>query len=194
MTEQLSTQERFKRGAADAGRYFQFMSEFIGFTPLDAATIRETRFIIEKYIPSIVADFYTQLLRYPATRRPFLTRDGRINQAYVELRMQHQAGFWRRTASGVFDEDYARFVDYVGRAHFRLRIWPIVAAGLVPAAPTTFVSIPPAWRRRVCRRDGGHKGRRYTIVLRLRKRRGRVAQHPRRGLTKAPAAAKRATA
>ncbi len=31
--------------------------------------------------------------------------------------MQHQAAFWRRTAQAVFDEDYARFVDYVGRAH-----------------------------------------------------------------------------
>ncbi|MCA9219934.1 MAG: TIM barrel protein, partial [Planctomycetales bacterium] len=28
-----------------------------------------------------------------------------------------RATFWRRTASAVFDEDYARFVDYVGRAH-----------------------------------------------------------------------------
>ena len=115
--EQLSTQERFKRGAADAGRYFQFMADFIGFTPEDAATIRETRFIIEKYIPTIVADFYTQLLRYPATRRIFLKKDGSLDQDYLEMRMHHQAGFWRRTASGVYDDDYARFVDYVGRAH-----------------------------------------------------------------------------
>jgi nitrite reductase/ring-hydroxylating ferredoxin subunit len=115
--EQLSTQERFKRGAADAPRYFQFMADFIGFTPDDAASIRETRFIIEKHIPRIVADFYSQLLRYPATRRFFLHKDGRLNQPYLEMRMQHQAGFWRRTAAGVYDEDYIRFVDYVGRAH-----------------------------------------------------------------------------
>lgn len=114
---ELSTQERFKRGAADAGRYFQFMAEFISFTAEDAATIRETRFIIEKYIPSIVAGFYAQLLRYPATRRQFSKKDGRIDQEYLEMRMQHQASFWRRTAAGVYDEDYARFVDYVGRAH-----------------------------------------------------------------------------
>jgi hypothetical protein len=115
--EQLSTQERFKRGAADASRYFQFMSEFIGFTPADAATIRETRFIVEKYIPSIIADFYAHLLRYPATRRIFQKKDGTVDQPYLALRMQHQAAFWRRTASGLYDEDYARFVDYVGRAH-----------------------------------------------------------------------------
>lgn len=115
--EPLTTQERFKRGAADAGRYFQFMAEFIGFAPEDAATIRETRFVIEKHIPSIVADFYTQLLRYPATRRQFLKKDGSLDQDYLEMRMHHQASFWRRTASGEYDEDYARFVDYVGRAH-----------------------------------------------------------------------------
>lgn len=114
---ELSTQERFKRGAADACRYFEFMAEFIDFTAEDAATIRETRFIIEKYIPTIVAGFYAQLLRYPATRRQFSKKDGRIDQEYLEMRMQHQASFWRRTAAGVYDEDYARFVDYVGRAH-----------------------------------------------------------------------------
>jgi nitrite reductase/ring-hydroxylating ferredoxin subunit len=31
--------------------------------------------------------------------------------------MHHQVNFWRRTASGEFNDDYARFTDYVGRAH-----------------------------------------------------------------------------
>src|SRR5262249_27717401 len=114
---EITTQERFKRGAADAYRYFQFMSEFIGFTAEDAATIRETRFIIEKHIPALIGDFYAQVLRYPETRRHFLRKDGALDQDYLEMRMAHQASFWRRTAAGVYDEDYARFVDYVGRAH-----------------------------------------------------------------------------
>ena len=33
----LSTQERFKRGAADAGPFFKYMAEFVGFTDADAA-------------------------------------------------------------------------------------------------------------------------------------------------------------
>lgn len=114
---ELSTQERFKRGAADAGRYFQFMADFIGFQPEHAEAIRGTRFVIEKHIPAIVGEFYAQLLSFPATRKHFLRADGTIDQDYLELRMRHQASFWRRTASGLFDEDYARFVDYVGRAH-----------------------------------------------------------------------------
>jgi nitrite reductase/ring-hydroxylating ferredoxin subunit len=116
MTE-LTTQERFKRGAADADKYFQYMSEFAGLAPEDAETIRETRFIIEKHIPAIIGGFYAQLLRFPATRKHFLKPDGAVDQEYLEMRMQHQANFWRRVASGQFDEDFARFTDYVGRAH-----------------------------------------------------------------------------
>ncbi len=114
---ELSTQERFKRGAVDAPRYFAFMADFVGFTPADAQTIRETRSVVEKHLPTIIAEFYVQLLRFPATRKPFLKQDGTVDQDYLELRMQHQANFWRRTMTAVFDDDYARFVDYVGRAH-----------------------------------------------------------------------------
>jgi len=114
---ELATQERFKRGAADAGRYFDFMAQFVDFQPEHAEVIRATRFVVEKHIPAIVADFYNQLLSFPATRKLFLDKQGNIDQEYLALRMQHQATFWRRTAAAVFDEDYARFIDYVGRAH-----------------------------------------------------------------------------
>ncbi len=113
----LSKQEKIRRGAEDAGRYFRNMSEFIGFTEEDAKTIRETGLIIEKYIPEIVAQFYTHLLGYHPTRKHFLTADGTIDQDYLQLRMHHLTNFWRRTASGEYDEDYARYIDYVGRAH-----------------------------------------------------------------------------
>lgn len=35
-----TTQDRFKRGAADAGRYFDFMAQFINFQPEHAEAIR----------------------------------------------------------------------------------------------------------------------------------------------------------
>ncbi len=112
-----TTQDRFKRGAADAGRYFDFMAQFVDFRPEHVEAMRATRFVVEKHIPSIVAEFYSHLLSFPATRKHFLKKDGSIDQEYLEWRMQHQAAFWRRTASAEFTEDYARFVDYVGRAH-----------------------------------------------------------------------------
>jgi nitrite reductase/ring-hydroxylating ferredoxin subunit len=117
MKDASSSRERFKRGAADAGRFFTYIAEFVGFTTEDAAAIKASRFIIEKHIPDIVGAFYAQLMRFPATRKPFLRKDGTVDQAYLEMRMQHQIGFWRRAASAEFDEDFARFTDYVGRAH-----------------------------------------------------------------------------
>jgi nitrite reductase/ring-hydroxylating ferredoxin subunit len=106
-----------KQGVEDSGKYFRYMAEFVGFTTADAETICQTRPIIEKHLPSIVSRFYTHLLRYPPTRQWFLNSAGAIDQGYLELRMRHLTNFWLRTATGVFDDEYARYIDYVGRAH-----------------------------------------------------------------------------
>lgn len=101
----------------DAGRFFRYMAEFVGFDDADAGAIRESGLIIEKHLPAIIGNFYTNLLQYPPTRKFFLKADGSVDDDYLRLRMYHQANFWRRTAGGVYDDDYAHFVDYVGRAH-----------------------------------------------------------------------------
>jgi len=117
MTTAMTPDVTAKRGAADSGPYFRHMAEFVGFTQQDAAAIKESGLIIEKYLPEIVAQFYTHLLRYPPTREHFLRPDGTIDQEYLQLRMHHLTNFWRRTASGEYDDGYAQYVDYVGRAH-----------------------------------------------------------------------------
>jgi nitrite reductase/ring-hydroxylating ferredoxin subunit/hemoglobin-like flavoprotein len=101
----------------EAGRYFRYMAEFVGFTEHDAKAIRQSALVVEKHLPDIIGRFYTNLLQYPPTRKIFLKKDGSVDEDYLQLRMLHQANFWRRTAGGVYDDDYARFVDYVGRAH-----------------------------------------------------------------------------
>lgn len=106
-----------KRGAEDSGSYFRYMSDFVGLKPEDAEAIRQTKPIIEKHLTDIVSKFYTHLLRYPPTRQWFLKPDGSIDQDYLELRMRHLSNFLLRTADALFDDDYARYVDYVGRAH-----------------------------------------------------------------------------
>jgi len=113
----MTQNEKIQRGAEDSGRYFRYMTEFVGFTPQDSRAIRESALVIEKHIPNIVADFYAHLLRYPPTRQHFLLKDGAIDQDYLQKRMHHLTNFWRRTASGEYDDEYARYVDYVGRAH-----------------------------------------------------------------------------
>lgn len=111
--------DKANRGADDAGRYFRAMAEFVGFNRIQVEAVRESRFIIEKHLPAIVAAFYDHLLIYPPTRKVFLLPDGSINHEYVKMRMHHLTNFWRRTASGPYDDEYARYIDYVGRAHTR---------------------------------------------------------------------------
>src|SRR5512132_853717 len=106
-----------KQGAADSGRYFQYMAQFVGFSAADAETIQQTKPIIEKHLPELVTQFYSHLLRHPPTRKFFLKKDGSIDQPYVELRMRHLTSFWLHAASGVYDDGFAGYVDYVGRAH-----------------------------------------------------------------------------
>jgi nitrite reductase (NADH) small subunit len=114
-TATQTTQAR--QGAEDAGRYFKYMAEFVGLTQAHADAIKESRYVIEKHIPNIVTQFYSNLLDYAPTRKIFQKKDGTIDLEYLQLRMHHLGNFWRRTASGVYGDDYARFVDYVGRAH-----------------------------------------------------------------------------
>ena len=111
------TPPAFDEARNEAYRYFRYMADFVGFSDEDAAAIRESRFIIEKHIPEIVAKFYNHLLTYPPTRKYFLKPDGSIDQEYLQLRMHHLTNFWRRTASTELDENFAHYVDYVGRAH-----------------------------------------------------------------------------
>jgi nitrite reductase/ring-hydroxylating ferredoxin subunit len=93
------------------------MAEFVGFSEADAAAIKETAPIIQAHMPEIVGNFYAHLLRYPPTRKFFLGPDGEVDQNYLELRMRHLTAFWLRTANGVYDDEYARYLEYVGRAH-----------------------------------------------------------------------------
>ncbi len=106
-----------KQGAQDSGRYFQYMAQFVDFNETDAETIKQTRPIVEKHLPELVTKFYSHLLRHPPTRRFFLKRDGSVDQPYVELRMRHLTNFWLHAASGSYDDHFAGYVDYVGRAH-----------------------------------------------------------------------------
>lgn len=106
-----------QQGAKDSGQFFRYMADFVGLTPDDVAAIQKSKPVIEKHLPEIVTKFYAHLLRYPPTRKLFVDENNVVNQTYLELRMHHLANFWLRTADAVFDDEYAQYVDYVGRAH-----------------------------------------------------------------------------
>jgi nitrite reductase/ring-hydroxylating ferredoxin subunit/hemoglobin-like flavoprotein len=117
MSEQTNLQNKAQGGAEDACRYFQYMADFVGLSMEDSRAIQQTAPIIEHHLPEIVSKFYSHLLRYPPTRKFFLKKDGSIDQEYTELRMRHLTNFWLRAAEANFDDEFARYVDYVGRAH-----------------------------------------------------------------------------
>jgi 3-phenylpropionate/trans-cinnamate dioxygenase ferredoxin subunit len=117
MSEQTNLKDKAQGGAEDAGRYFQYMADFVGLSKEDVSAIQQTASIIEHHLPKIVSKFYSHLLRYPPTRKFFLKKDGSIDQEYVELRMRHLTNFWLHASKGNFDDEFARYVDYVGRAH-----------------------------------------------------------------------------
>ncbi len=102
---------------SEPGRYFRYMADFVGFTDADEQAIITSKPLIEKHLPRIVSEFYDHLLRYPPTRKFFLKADGTLDEAYLQLRMRHNANFWRRTADGNYDDEYAGYIAYVGRAH-----------------------------------------------------------------------------
>jgi len=104
-------------GSGDVGEYFRYMAEFVGFDSRDAETLRQTRPLIEKHLPEIMAEFYAHLMRYPPTRKFFLKKDGTVDTEYLELRMRHQTNFWLKVCEGNLDTEFARFLEYVGRAH-----------------------------------------------------------------------------
>lgn len=103
--------------ASEAGRYFRHMAQFVGFAKEDVVAIKESQLVIEKHIPDFVAQFYDHLLHYPPTRKYFIKKDGEVDEPYLELRMTHLTTFWRRTASGEYDDEYANYADKVGLAH-----------------------------------------------------------------------------
>jgi nitrite reductase/ring-hydroxylating ferredoxin subunit len=103
--------------SSEPGRFFRYMADFVGFTDADEQAIVASKPVIEKQLPQIVSDFYDHLLRYPPTRKFFLKPDGTLDEAYLQLRMRHNANFWRRTAEGNYDDEYAGYIAYVGRAH-----------------------------------------------------------------------------
>lgn len=102
---------------SEPGRYFRYMADFVGFTAADEQAIIASKPVIDKFLPQIVSDFYDHLLRYPPTRKFFMKKDGTLDEAYLQLRMRHNANFWRRTAEGNYDDEYAGYISYVGRAH-----------------------------------------------------------------------------
>jgi hypothetical protein len=107
MTKTIAPIKRRKRSSA--GRRIpgtiSAMAEFIGFTDKDASAIHESGLVVRNTFRRLWVSFI-HTFELPPTRTHFLKADGTVDRDICDC-AYHLTNFWRRTASGKYDDDYA---------------------------------------------------------------------------------------
>lgn len=90
----------------DLGYRFQYLCEFMGFSPEDIATIRGAVPLLAPLVPALVDAVYVKLYTYDATWRHFVPRqagyEGKIPASLAELTPDHpQIQFRKQHLEGV---------------------------------------------------------------------------------------------
>ncbi|RAI44083.1 globin-coupled sensor protein [Rhodoplanes roseus] len=91
------------------------------FAEIDEETrtlLREMRPLIEKHLPGILDQFYSQIDRFPDAERMF-TSEARKRHA-----KQKQLEHWATIAKGEFSDEYVRSVKRIGETHNKLGLEP----------------------------------------------------------------------
>ncbi|MBI3829912.1 MAG: protoglobin family protein [Planctomycetes bacterium] len=114
----------------DLGYRFQYLCEFMGFTPEDIATIKGAAPLLAPLVPALVDAVYAKLYSYDATWRHFMPRqagyEGKIPADLAELtpdhpqiafRKQHLANYLARLVTGAYDGKMVEYLDVVGKIH-----------------------------------------------------------------------------
>jgi methyl-accepting chemotaxis protein len=91
---------------------------FIKIGPETVADIRSVKSLIMRDLPGALDNFYAQVQAFPHTKRFF------TDQAHMGAAKKAQLSHWDAIASGRFDQDYAREVTAVGKAHARTGLEP----------------------------------------------------------------------
>jgi len=114
----------------DLGYRFQYLSEFVGFTPDDAATIHAAASALAPLVPTLVDAVYAKLYTYTATWRHFVPRqfgyDGETPQDLAHLtpdhpqiryRKEHLARYLAALVTKPYDGKMVEYLDVVGKIH-----------------------------------------------------------------------------
>ena len=109
---------------------FNYLAEFIGFGPEDAALIQASAPHLGPRIPELVQNTYDHLLAYDATARHFLLRqDGFAGQPpedmseldashpQVRFRMEHLSRYFTHLFGRSYDAKMILYLDTVGKMH-----------------------------------------------------------------------------
>lgn len=109
---------------------YEYLSEFIGFGPDDAAAIQASAPYVGPLIPELVEGTYRKLLGYTATARHFLQPqhgcDGptpvnlaelSVDHPQIQFRKEHLVRYLMQILGRSYDEKMVQYLDMVGRIH-----------------------------------------------------------------------------
>lgn len=109
---------------------FNYLIEFMGFTPGDIAAIHGAAPLLAPVVPTLVDAVYDKLFGYDATKRHFLTRQSGYegptpssmedldqNHEMIQFRKNHLARYLTSLVTKPYDESMVKYLDFVGRIH-----------------------------------------------------------------------------
>jgi len=109
---------------------YEYLAEFIGFGPDDAAAIQAFAPHLGPRIAELVEKTYTKLLNYDATARHFLPKqhgyDGDLpeklddldaNHPQVQFRKDHLNRYFMQLIGRTYDAKMVQYLDMVGKIH-----------------------------------------------------------------------------
>lgn len=109
---------------------FDYLAEFMGFGPEDAALIQASAPYLGPLIPQLVEKTYEKLLSYDATARHFVPRqagyDGPLpidlkqlsaTHPQIRFRKEHLSRYFMQLLGRSYDAKMVQYLDMVGKMH-----------------------------------------------------------------------------
>ena len=109
---------------------FQYLAEFMQFSPEDIETIHATAGSLAPIVPQLVDAVYDKLIQYDATWRHFVPRqhgyEGKVAESVAQLgmddeviqfRKQHLGRYLAALVTKPYDEKMVSYLDLVGAMH-----------------------------------------------------------------------------
>lgn len=114
----------------DSQYRFEYLADFIGFGPADAALIQGSAPYLGPLIPQLVERTYEKLLSYDATARHFVPRqagyDGplpgdvstlTLAHPQIRFRKEHLSRYFMQLLGRSYDARMVQYLDMVGKMH-----------------------------------------------------------------------------
>jgi hypothetical protein len=114
----------------DLGYRFQYLAEFMDFTPEDVQAIHALAPQLAPLVDGLVDAVYVKLFGYDATKRHFVPRQTgyegpapaslealTLDHEQIKFRKSHLATYLKRLVTGEYDAKMVNYLDFVGKIH-----------------------------------------------------------------------------